>query len=141
MAIVILYFDRVNLIDIKENILSSNTNTITNHNIIEFQQLQQIDLNVVTLLLSTSINLSTLFLYCYFGGMASDSYKQISDCVYNTQWYKLHNRLQKFFVLIIANMQKPLYYHGFGIFILDLGTFIRVSFHQYQHLRPMPVFK
>lgn len=93
--------------------------------------MHDIDLNVVTLLLSTSINLSTLFLYCYFGDMASDSHKKISDCAYDMGWYKLPIRLQKYFLLMIENMQKPLFYHGFGIVDLDLRAFIRVSIHPY----------
>lgn len=92
-----------------------------------FQQVHNIDLNVVTLVLSTTINLSALFLYCYFGDMASESYKKISDCVYNMGWYELQPRLQKYFPLVIANMQKSLFYYGFGIISLDLRTFTRVS--------------
>lgn len=59
--------------------------------------------------------------------MASESHKKISDCVYDMTWYKVNTQLQKYFLLMIANMQKPLFYHGFEIVDLDLRTFIRVS--------------
>lgn len=90
------------------------------------------DSGVITILLSISMDLSMLFLYCYFGEMASDSHLDMSDCVYNMSWYRLDTWLQKYFHLMIVNMQIPLHYHGFKIINLDLNTFIRVSVINYR---------
>lgn len=51
----------------------------------------------------------------------------MSDCVFEMNWPELPNGLQKYIILMIENMQKPLYYHGFGIVNLDLETFAKVS--------------
>lgn len=87
---------------------------------------------MILLVLATFIGLSVLILYCYFGKLAADSYDQMCDCVYNSNWQKLSLNLQKYIIIIIANMQKSLYYHGFGIVTLDLNTFIRVRYSQKQ---------
>lgn len=68
-----------------------------------------------------------LFLYCYNGKLASESYKQIGDALYDHNWLGLPLNYQKYFILKIANAQIPLNYHGYGIFELNLETFIDVS--------------
>lgn len=55
------------------------------------------------------------------------SFKKMADNVFEMNWQDLPIELQKYFILMIANMQKPLYYYGGGIVILDLNTFINVS--------------
>lgn len=60
--------------------------------------------------------------------MATDSYSKMSDCLYfDMNWRKLPPKLQMYVVLMIRNMQKPIYYHGFDVAIMDLNTFIRVD--------------
>lgn len=71
---------------------------------------------------------SNLFLYCYFGKLATES--QNSWCLYETNWQNLPLDLQKYFILMIANVQKPLHYHGFKIAVLDLETFTNVRNRQ-----------
>lgn len=70
---------------------------------------------------------SSLFAYCYFGKLATDNFTKMADCLYESKWYESSIKAQKCFVLMIQNMQKPLYYHGFGIAILNLKTFTDVS--------------
>lgn len=50
----------------------------------------------------------------------------MADCVYEMNWQKLPLQLQKYIIVMIENMQKPLYYHGFNIIKLELNTFIKV---------------
>lgn len=68
-----------------------------------------------------------MFLYCFFGKLASESFEQMADCLYECNWYGLPVGLQKYFILMIGNAQRPLYYHGFGIAVLNLKTFSKVS--------------
>ena len=69
-----------------------------------------------------------LSIFCYFGKIATDNFANISDCVYfELNWRKLTPKLQMYVVLMIRNMQKPIYYHGFDVAIMDLNTFIRVN--------------
>lgn len=64
--------------------------------------------------------------YCYFGQMPTDSYLDFANCLYECNWHKMPVNLQKFYIVMIANAQKPLYYHGSGIFQLNLMTFMQV---------------
>lgn len=68
-----------------------------------------------------------LFPYCYFGQLAAESFRKMSDCVFELKWHEFPIDLQKYIVLMIANMQKPIYYHGFQVTVMDLNTFLGVS--------------
>ena len=75
-----------------------------------------------------SINsLTAMFLYCYYGKSASEGYEKMPICLYyDLGWRKFPIKLQKYFIIMMANMQIPLYYHGFGVVCLDLMTFVAV---------------
>lgn len=76
--------------------------------------------------MAATIALSNLFCYCYFGVAATESYEEMSNGLYNSKWSELSVDLQKYFVVMIANAQRPLYYDGFGIAVLDLQTFAKL---------------
>lgn len=86
------------------------------------------DSSVAIILLAATSTLSNLFIYCFFGEIATENYDQMGECLYfDSNWFNLPNKLQKYLVLMIANMQKPMYYHGFEVAKLDLRTFIQVK--------------
>lgn len=43
------------------------------------------------------------------------------------EWYEQPMKLQKYFILMVANTQKSVYYRGFDIATLNLETFIQVK--------------
>lgn len=86
------------------------------------------NLNIFTLFAVITIAMSNLFLYCYFGKSATDVYFKIGDRLYELDWTQLPIDLQKSLIIIIANCQIPLYYHGFGVVYLNLITFTKVCF-------------
>lgn len=51
----------------------------------------------------------------------------MADTLYEASWPDLPIELQKYFIVMIGNAQQPLYYHGFGMAILNLQTFTKVS--------------
>lgn len=60
--------------------------------------------------------------------MATESYQQMADCLYSdANWWELSVELQKYMLLMNANMQRLLYYHGFDVAVLNLETFSAVS--------------
>lgn len=59
--------------------------------------------------------------------MATTSYAEMADTVYGCDWIDLSPKLQKHLVLMIANAQRPLFYHGFNIAVLDLETLTTVT--------------
>lgn len=69
-----------------------------------------------------------IFVYCYFGKIATYSFSKMADLLYELNWNELPIRHQKYVILMIANMQRPLYYHGFHVITLNLETFTKVMF-------------
>lgn len=67
-----------------------------------------------------------LFLYCYFGKIASESALGIADLLFQSDWQVLPRKLQKCFIIMIGDAQHPIYYDGFGIAILNLETYGQV---------------
>lgn len=58
--------------------------------------------------------------------MATQSYEDMANCLFEGNWQKLSVRLQTFLIPMIENAQRPIYYHGFGVAVLNLETFMRV---------------
>lgn len=92
-----------------------------------FQQLQHIDFSFLLLSFAFAISASNIFVYCYFGKMATESYRDMANCLFEANWHEYPVEIQKYFILFIANAQKPVYYHGSKIVTLDLEMFTRVS--------------
>lgn len=91
------------------------------------QHLQNPDFTLMTILMAILTQMVTAFIYCYFGKLATDSIQRMSDRVFDMNWQNLPIGLQKYVILMIANMQRPIYYHGSGIVQMNLNTFINVS--------------
>lgn len=88
-----------------------------------FQQIQNPSVEAIFILIAVTVSSLNLFIYCYAGKMATDSFAKMAVCLYDANWFELSTELQKYFVLAIANAQRPMMYHGFGIAILNLDTF------------------
>lgn len=69
-----------------------------------------------------------LFLNCFFGKIATESFEKMSYDLYEANWQRLSIDLQKYIMFMIENAQRPLYYHGFGVAVLNLKTFTSVIF-------------
>lgn len=95
----------------------------THKNLYHFQQLKHINFSVILLLIGVLVGIATLFLYCYFGALVIECYDEMPKCLFESNWQGLSVDLQKYFILMIGNANRPLYYHGFGFTILDLKTF------------------
>lgn len=86
----------------------------------------QTDYNLNLLLIIWVILICQLFFYCYFGAKATEAFEQMSDTLYESNWPNIPNKLQKYVVVMIIYMQRPITYHGFKIADLDLETFVIV---------------
>lgn len=87
--------------------------------------MKQPDFGVVMILIAILTGTPTLFAYCYFGKMSTDSYAKMADCLYECNWIDLSPNLQKYFVIMIGNAQMSINYHGFNITVLNLETFTK----------------
>lgn len=92
-----------------------------------FQQIRNTGFEIFIYTLGVLCGSANLFLYCFFGKLASDSFAKMADCLYEYNWYELPFDLEKYFIIMIANAQKPLFYDGFGVLVLNLQTFTNVS--------------
>lgn len=88
--------------------------------------MQNLGYGVIILLIAIVSNISTLFVYCYFGKLANDSFSDMSYRLFESNWQQLPLEMQKFFVLMIGNAQQTLHYHGLQIVRLDWETFTKV---------------
>lgn len=94
---------------------------------IEFlQQFQHLDFGMIAVL-PFLFGISNAFFYCYFGKISTESYEKMRDCLFDLKWHELPIATQKYFILMAANMQRPLRYHGFTVLDLNLETFTRVG--------------
>lgn len=89
--------------------------------------MKQLDMNIVFLINAFFVVIFYVFVMCFFGKSATESFEKMSDSLYESNWQELSIDLQKSFILMIQNTQRPLFYHGFGVCILDLETFAKVS--------------
>lgn len=92
-----------------------------------FQQLKRFDFSVGLLVSCGLVGVANLF--CYYGKLATQSFEGMSDTLFESNWPELSVKLQRYFILMVANTQKPVYYHGFGVAVLNLETFTNVRTH------------
>lgn len=81
---------------------------------------------MVVLVMAVFVAMTNLFLYCYFGEMASECYVGMAKTLYESNYFALPIHLQKRILFITLNMQQPIYYHGSKISVLNLPTFAAV---------------
>ena len=72
------------------------------------------------------VSSSNFFVYCFFGKLATDSFAKMSDRLFEAKWQDLQPNLQKYFIIMIANAQRPQNFHGFNVAILNLETFTKL---------------
>lgn len=70
--------------------------------------------------------LVNLFVYCYFGHMAAESYTLISEHLCESNWYNWPMKYKKQLILMIQVAQEEHLFDGFGIAQLNLYTYVRV---------------
>lgn len=79
------------------------------------------------MVLAMATGFENIILYNSFGQMTSNSFADIGADFYDGPWLKLPIHLQKSFIMLIQNAQKPLRYDGFGVAHLDLNTLGEVN--------------
>lgn len=83
------------------------------------------ELNALVVVLVVGI--ANLFAFCWYGKQATDSFGNMTNLLYEeANWQDLSIQLRKYLIFMIQNTQRPLFYHGFGIAILNLETFLKV---------------
>lgn len=91
------------------------------------QQFKHLDFNICVVIQSAMVTGPSLFIYCFCGKLATESFEKMAQCLYEANWHNTSVILQKYIIIMMSNTQQPLYYDGFGIVILNLKTFTSVS--------------
>lgn len=94
---------------------------------LKFQQFKHIDYDIILVIIMIGAATLSLFVYCFFGKLATTSFEEMANCTYESNWQQLRVDLQTYLILMIGNMQRPIYYHGFGVAVLNLETFCKVT--------------
>lgn len=93
--------------------------------------MKHVDFEFFVLMNDFLVGTVNLFVYCYFGKLATESYEKMAECLYESNWHEKSYHLQKKILLMIENIQEPVVYHGFGVAVLNLSTFVKVRRNDY----------
>lgn len=88
--------------------------------------MQHPDFEVFVLFISIIVATGNVYLFCYFGKLATESFENTSNCIYISNWQQIDITLRKYIILMIRSAQRPLFFHGYGMFVLNLETFTQV---------------
>lgn len=69
---------------------------------------------------------SNILLFCFFGKLATENFSRMVNNLFDSDWPNLPVKLQKSFILMIGNAQRPFYFHGLGLIVLNLESFASV---------------
>lgn len=100
---------------------------LANCNMLLSKQFQHIDVGILFIMGVAVSDALSPFLFCLFGKLATNCYEKMSDSIFESNWCVLPVRLQKCFIVVIGIGQRPIYYHGFDVMVLNLETFTAVS--------------
>lgn len=89
--------------------------------------MQHPDSTLFVLFISIVVAIGNVYLLCYFGKLATESFQNMSGCIYNSNWQQLDIDLKKYIILMVRSSRRPLIFHGYGMLILNLETFTQVS--------------
>lgn len=73
------------------------------------------------------ISTTVMFSSCYFPNKITTYCSDIGNIVYQSEWYRLSPKLQKYLQLVIKRSQRPVFLHGFKIIRCSMETFSKVG--------------
>lgn len=88
------------------------------------------NLKLSVLFVDLSASCTNLFIHCYLGNQATFNCHSYGDLLYESNWIALSPLHRKYIFVMIANAQRPIHYHGFGIAYLNMELFTKVNGQQ-----------
>lgn len=73
------------------------------------------------------VSTSNLYLYCFGGAVVTDSAEKYAKILFESNWYEMPNEFQRYFIIMIAETQRPIYLDGYQLIKLSLEGFMKVS--------------
>lgn len=68
-----------------------------------------------------------MYLYCFAGAIFTSNCQMFADILFDSNWFEIPNHLQKYFIVMIAQTQRPMYLEGYGLIRLSMETFGKES--------------
>lgn len=90
------------------------------------QEFKSFDITLLSPIPSMANCVCYVYLYTNFGEETNKSFENISSLLYEGDWIKQPNHLKKTLLLMMQNVQKPMFYTTFGGFLLNVDTLGRV---------------
>lgn len=78
-------------------------------------------------ILSICLSLQAIFNLFYFGQNVHSGLMDLSDMIYQSEWYRYPCSVQRFVLLMMKRAQKPFYLSAYGVMRCNLENFVRVS--------------
>lgn len=94
---------------------------------IVLQILANLNVSFLEMIIAIALSELNLFVYCYYGYLATDCYLKMVDLLFKSKWYDQHLEQQKIYGFMMQSAQRSYHYHGFGIMKLNLDTYVKVS--------------
>lgn len=67
-----------------------------------------------------------LFLFCYYGNKLSTKSFELLDTLYQSMWYEYPIKYQRYVIVMMVRMQRPLVLTGYNVVLCTLPTFTAV---------------
>lgn len=77
--------------------------------------------------LATIFSLLILLTLFYFGQKVHTNLLELSDVIYQLEWYRYSPRVRRFMLLMLLRAQQPFYLSAYGIMALNLENYVGVS--------------
>lgn len=58
--------------------------------------------------------------------IVTDNALKYADIIFDSDWHKIPNELQKYYIIMIGETQRPIYLDGYGLIRVSLEAFSRV---------------
>lgn len=81
---------------------------------------------LIILIDCTTIAVANLFVFCYLGEEATNHLLGFCDALFEFDWHTLPIDLQKGWLMMAINMERPHFYNGFQILHLNYEIFGKV---------------
>lgn len=91
-----------------------------------FQQFKSFDITLLSPLPCMANCICCVYLYTYCGNETNDSFADISELLYQSDWFRQPQHVQQTILLMMQNAQQGMFYATFGGFPLNMDTFGRV---------------
>lgn len=70
-----------------------------------------------------------IYIFCQFGEIVTGEFMELSEVIYQLDWYTFPPEIQRTLTTLLINAQQPVYFMGFGNIICTCETYKKVNFN------------